>query len=174
MADDQEPRPFFCRHGFALLPRSRARPRRTRDRGAPVPDVTVNDHQGKDVRLAEACAKGLALVFFHPKADTPGCTKQACSLRDANAELVAKGVAVFGVSFDKVEAQEKSAEKHTLPFPLLADPEGKVVKAFGVPATGSSAKRQAYLFKDGKLVWRDLAAATDKQAADVLEVVKPL
>ena len=142
--------------------------------GAPVPDVTVKDHQGKDVRLTEACAKGLALVYFYPKANTPGCTKQACSLRDANAELAAKGVKVFGVSLDKVEAQKKFAEKFSLPFPLLADPEGKVVKAFGVPATGPFAKRQAYLFKDGKLVWRDLAAATDKQAADVLEVVRNL
>lgn len=142
--------------------------------GAAIPDVAVADHHGKEVRLAEVCAKGFTLVYFYPKADTPGCTKQACSLRDAHADFVAKGIKVFGVSFDKVEAQKKFADKFTLPFPLLADPEGKVAKAFGVPTTGSFAKRQAYLFKDGKLVWRDLAAATDKQAADVLAAVKGL
>ena len=142
--------------------------------GDSVPAATVQDHQGKEVKLTEACAKGLVLVYFYPKADTPGCTKQACSLRDADAALKEKGVKIYGVSFDTVEAQKKFAEKFNLTFPLLADPEGKVVKAFGVPATGSFAKRQAYLFKDGKLVWRDLAAATDKQAADVLEAVKKL
>ena len=78
---------------------------------------------------------------------------------------------VYGVSFDTLEAQKKFAEAQKLPYDLIADPEGKVVKAFGVPARGKFASRQAYLFKDGKLVWRDLKGATDKQGEDLLKAL---
>jgi peroxiredoxin Q/BCP len=124
------------------------------------------------VKLAESAAKGYVLVYFYPKADTPGCTKQACSLRDAYETITGKGVKVFGVSLDSVEAQKAFADKYKLPFTLLADKQGKVADAFGVPHLAGFAKRQAFLFLDGKLVWRDLAAATDQQAADVLKVIE--
>jgi thioredoxin-dependent peroxiredoxin len=142
--------------------------------GAAAPAVKALTHEGREIDVAEVAAKGLTLFFFYPKADTPGCTKQACSLRDASDQLAKAGVKVFGVSFDAVAAQKAFAEKFSLPYPLLADPDGKVVAAFGVPASGTFAKRQAFLFKDGKLVWRDLAAATDRQAADVLAAVAAL
>jgi len=137
--------------------------------GAALPVVSQKNHDGKAVNLAESGAKGYLLVFFYPKADTPGCTKQACSLRDAFAQLTEKGVRVFGVSMDSVAAQKAFREKYELPYDLLADEDGTVVKAFGVPTTLKMARRQAFLFKDGKLVWRDLSASTDKQAADVLD-----
>ena len=137
--------------------------------GAALPAATAKDQDGKDVKLAEAGAEGWTLVYFYPKADTPGCTKQACSLRDAYATLTEKKVKVFGVSMDDVAAQKAFQEKYKLPFPLLADKEGKVADAFGVPHSMGFAKRQAFLFKDGKLVWRDLEASTDQQAADVLK-----
>ena len=142
--------------------------------GAAAPASRALDHEGKEVDLAAETATGFTLVFFYPKASTPGCTKQACSLRDAYAELGAKGVKVFGVSRDSVEKQKKFATEQKLPYRLLADPEGKLTDAFGVPTLGNMAKRQAYLFKDGKLVWRDLAASTDQQAAEVLEAVGKL
>lgn len=140
--------------------------------GAAMPAVACLDQAGKDVKLAEAAAKGYTLVYFYPKADTPGCTKQACSLRDAYAKITDKGVKVFGVSMDSVEAQKAFAEKYKLPFTLLADKEGKVADAFGVPHVAGFAKRQAFLFLDGKLVWRDLSASTDQQAADVIAVIE--
>lgn len=140
--------------------------------GAAMPAVACLDQAGKDVKLAEAAAKGYTLVYFYPKADTPGCTKQACSLRDPYAKITDKGVKVFGVSMDSVEAQKAFAEKYKLPFTLLADKEGKVADAFGVPHVAGFAKRQAFLFLDGKLVWRDLSASTDQQAADVLAVIE--
>jgi peroxiredoxin Q/BCP len=139
--------------------------------GADLPAVACPDQTGKEVKLAESGAKGYVLVYFYPKADTPGCTKQACSLRDSFEKLTEKGVKVFGVSMDGVDAQKAFAEKYKLPFTLLADKEGVVTKAFGVPHVGSFAKRQAFLFLDGKLVWRDLSASTDQQAADVLAVI---
>ncbi len=140
-------------------------------KGAALPTVEQTNQDGKTVKLAEAGAKGYTLVYFYPKADTPGCTKQACSLRDSYEKLTEKGVKIFGVSMDTVEAQKAFKDKYKLPFVLLADADGKVVDAFGVPKTLGFASRQAYLFKDGKLVWSDLKASTDKQAEDVLKVL---
>ena len=113
-------------------------------------------------------------MYFYPKADTGGCTAQGCSLRDAYADLTAQGVKVVGVSTDAVAAQKAFREKNRFPFPLLADTDKKVTAAFGVPTTLGFASRQAFLFKDGKLVWRDLKASTAQQAADVLAALKTL
>ncbi len=140
--------------------------------GAQLPAVTVADQNGASVDLAAAGGQGWTLVYFYPKADTPGCTKQACSLRDAYATLLDKGVRVFGVSSDEVADQKAFQEKYHLPFTLLADTEKKVIGAFGVPYITGFAKRQAFLFRDGKLVWRDLAASTEEQAADVLAAIE--
>ncbi len=141
------------------------------DVGAALPAVTAKNQDGQEVKLAEAGAGGWTLVYFYPKADTPGCTKQACSLRDSYATLTEKKVKVFGVSMDDVAAQKAFQEKYKLPFPLLADKEAKVADAFGVPHSMGFTKRQAFLFKDGKLVWRDLEASTEQQAADVLKEI---
>lgn len=137
--------------------------------GAAMPAVSQNNQDDQSVKLAESAASGYVLVYFYPKADTPGCTKQACSLRDSFATLTEKGVKVFGVSMDTAKAQKAFKDKFKLPFDLLADADGAVVTAFGVPKIMGFAKRQAFLFKDGRLVWRDLAASTDQQAADVLK-----
>ena len=75
---------------------------------------------------------------------------------------------IFGVSKDSVKSQKAFRDKYKLPFDLLADEDGAVCKAFGVPSTMGFAKRQAFLFKDGKLIWRDLTASTEQQAADVI------
>ena len=141
--------------------------------GARIPDVTGVNQDGKAVAFKEVAAKGCVLVYFYPKADTPGCTAQACSLRDAYVELQQKGVRVLGVSADKPEAQRQFQEKYHLPFELIADAGGKVIDAFGVPRIPlvGFATRQAFLFRDGVLVWRDLKASTKEQAADVLKVL---
>ena len=136
--------------------------------GAAVPEISQKNQDDQIVKLAEAGASGWLLVYFYPKADTPGCTKQACSLRDSYAQLGEKGVKIFGVSLDSAKAQKAFKEKYKLPFDLLADEDATVVTAFGVPKKLGFASRQAFLFKNGKLVWRDLSASTDKQAADVL------
>ncbi len=139
--------------------------------GAAIPAVEQKDQDGKFVKIAELGKAGYLLVYFYPKADTPGCTKQACSLRDSYAALTDKGVKILGVSSDKAKSQKAFQEKYKLPFELLADDDATVIKAFGVPTTIGFSKRQAFLFKDGKLIWRDLAAATDKQAEDVLKIL---
>jgi peroxiredoxin Q/BCP len=140
--------------------------------GDPIPAVAVLDQDGKTINLAEAAKSGYTLVYFYPKAMTPGCTAQACSLRDAYQDLQKKGVKVYGVSLDTVDAQKEFQTKESLPFELLSDSDHKVTAAFGVPLIKNSfATRQAYLFKDGRLVWLDTKASTDKQAADVLVVL---
>jgi peroxiredoxin Q/BCP len=140
--------------------------------GDPIPQVIANDQDGKPVDLAEAGKSGYLLIYFYPKAMTPGCTAQACSLRDAYTDLQNKGVKVIGVSLDTVDSQKEFSEKEHLPFELLSDREKKITSAFGVPLlVNGFATRQAYLFKEGKLVWMDTHASTDKQASDVLAVL---
>jgi peroxiredoxin Q/BCP len=142
--------------------------------GAALPAVVGTTDTGTSLDFAQLAKPGFLLVYFYPKADTPGCTAQGCSLRDSYSDLTAKGVQVVGVSTDDVAAQKAFRDKYHFPFPLVADPEKKIAAAFGVPTTMGYAARQAFLFKDGKLVWRDLKAATAKQAADVLEALKTL
>jgi peroxiredoxin Q/BCP len=142
------------------------------DLGATLPAVTVPDQDGRPVDLARDGGAGWTLVYFYPKADTPGCTKQACSLRDAYSTLLDKGVRVYGVSSDSVADQKAFQAKYKLPFTLLADTDKRVIDAFGVPHKLGFASRQAFLFRDGKLVWRDLEASTSEQAADVLAAIE--
>lgn len=137
--------------------------------GAALPTVAQKNQDDQLVKLAEVGAAGYLLVYFYPKADTPGCTKQACSLRDSYVALTERGVKIYGVSMDKVKSQKAFKDKYKLPFDLLADADGTVVDAFGVPKTMGFSKRQAFLFKDGKLVWSDMSASTEEQAADVLK-----
>ena len=160
---------------FLVLSATASEPNNTNGKlsiGDPIPVVSAADQDGKAVNLAEAAKSGYTLVYFYPKAMTPGCTAQACSLRDAYQELQQKGVKVYGVSLDTVDAQKAFQSKESLPFELLSDTDHKITSAFGVPLMKESyAARQAYLFKDGKLVWLDTKASTDKQAADVLAVL---
>jgi len=139
--------------------------------GDHAPSVVGTTEEGNKLSFGEFYAKQeYTLVYFYPKADTPGCTAQGCSLRDAYEELQNKGVAVLGVSLDNTMDNKAFKEKYGLPFTLISDTEKTVVNAFGVPAT-RVAQREAFLIKDGVIVWADYSAATDKQAEDVLAVL---
>ncbi len=141
-----------------------------------APAIKSIDQDGNPIDFAEIYKKGITVVYFYPKADTPGCTKQGCSLRDAHSELMAKGVQVLGVSVDKPEANKKFKEKFHLPFTLVCDPEGKVLEAFKVskiPVAGL-ATRQCFVIQGGKVVWHDPKASTDKQADDINAVLAEL
>ncbi|HXZ49106.1 MAG TPA: peroxiredoxin [Usitatibacter sp.] len=96
---------------------------------APRFEATATD--GRRVRLEDYRGRKLVL-YFYPKDDTPGCTRQACSLRDFQAEIVAKGAAVLGVSTQGPESHAAFARKHRLNFPLLADTDGAIGRAYGV------------------------------------------
>ena len=142
--------------------------------GDAAPAPTAVDQDGKPLAFAEIYSKGTTLVYFYPKADTPGCTAEACSLRDSYADLRSEGLNVIGVSEDKVESQKKFQDKFKLPFTLVADSDGAVAKAFGVPTLLGFAKRQSFLVKDGKIAWLDLKASTKNQASDVRKAVAAL
>jgi peroxiredoxin Q/BCP len=141
--------------------------------GAPAPALKVVTHEGKTLDLAEAYSKGPVVVYFYPKADTPGCTKQACNIRDNYSELQAAGVQVIGVSADSVEDQDAFREKYELPFILVADKDKELGKAFGTGSLlGMAYKRQTFLVVDGKIAWRDLSAKPATQSADVLQALQ--
>ena len=135
--------------------------------GEPAPTVVSIDEEGRPVNFAEVYQRGITLVYFYPKADTPGCTAQACSLRDSFASLTTRGLQILGVSADNPAAQKAFKEKYALPFTLIADSDGTVAKAFGVPTTMGIPKRQSFLVKDGKVVWQDLKASPKTHVADV-------
>jgi peroxiredoxin Q/BCP len=98
--------------------------------GDPAPDFELIDQDGKVVKLTDFQGRKL-LLYFYPKADTPGCTRQACSIRDAREELAALGLAVVGVSPDPPQKQKKFDDKYGLTFPLLADTERQTARAYG-------------------------------------------
>lgn len=98
--------------------------------GAVAPDFQLDDQAGETVSLADFRGKKL-LVYFYPRADTPGCTKQSCSVRDAAAELAERGVAAVGISPDTSDTQRKFDTKYELGFPLLADTDHAAAEAYG-------------------------------------------
>lgn len=141
--------------------------------GAEAPKLSAVDQNGEKVDLAAKFSKGTTLVYFYPKADTPGCTKQACNLRDAFAEVQDAGIEVIGVSGDKPKSQKAFEVKYKLQFTLIADADTKVMQAFGVPVrAGHFAARQSFLIKDGKVIWVDLKASPKTQAQDAIAAAK--
>jgi len=98
--------------------------------GDKAPAFSLLDQQGKKVSLSDFKG-GKLLLYFYPKADTPGCTKQACSIRDASKELEKLVAAAVGISPDEPARQKKFDDKYSLGFPLLSDPDNKVAKAYG-------------------------------------------
>ncbi len=99
--------------------------------GDKIPDLLGKDAEGREVRISDFGGRRVAL-YFYPKDNTPGCTAEACSLRDGYDALEAAGVQVVGVSVDSAESHKKFAAKHNLPFPLIADTDHKLVEQMGV------------------------------------------
>jgi len=143
--------------------------------GAPAPDVVAKGPDGKAVSLSSLRGQIVA-VYFYPKDETPGCTKQACAFRDAWDKLHAAGVHVMGVSRDDAASHKAFQEHHTLPFALAADPDGKLQEAFGVPSRipGIASRVTFLVGRDGNIarVWPDVDPALD--ASNVLAAAKQL
>lgn len=99
--------------------------------GDKVDDLLGLDAEGREVRLSDYPGKKIAL-YFYPKDNTPGCTAEACSLRDGYEALIAAGYQVIGVSVDSAASHQKFAAKHSLPFPLIADTDHRLVEEMGV------------------------------------------
>ena len=120
----------------------------TLETGALAPDFALTDQGGRQVKLSDYRGRKL-LVYFYPKADTPGCTKQACSVRDHRAELSELALAVVGISPDQPKAQQAFDQKYGLGFPLLSDPEHVIASAYGVGKEGAGGiNRSAFLIDE--------------------------
>ena len=138
--------------------------------GTDAPAFTVKDTNGKTVSLSDFAGKTVVL-YFYPKDDTPGCTKQACSFRDAHVNYQGKDIVVLGVSADDQAAHQAFTQKYDLNFPLLADTEKAMIKAYDVDG-GGYAKRVTYVIDgNGKIIHVDASVNTSSHASDVLAAV---
>ena len=135
--------------------------------GTQAPSFTVKDTNGNTVSLSDYAGKTVVL-YFYPKDDTPGCTKEACSFRDNYQQYLSKGIAVLGVSMDNESSHKAFAEKFNLPFPLLADVDGAITKGFDVFG-GSYAKRVTFIIDgNGKISEVITDVKTETHAQDIL------
>jgi thioredoxin-dependent peroxiredoxin len=103
--------------------------------GDVAPDFKLSSSAGREVSLSEFAGVKSVVLYFYPKDETAGCTKEACAFRDSYETFRDQGAEVLGVSSDSVDSHKKFAEHHSLSFPLLSDPHGNVRKAYGVPST---------------------------------------
>ncbi|HXJ18815.1 MAG TPA: peroxiredoxin [Polyangia bacterium] len=160
---------------LALISRARAADLLTV--GKPAPEVFGVDPNGKLVKLSEQKGK-FAVVYFYPKDETVGCTKEACAFRDSFDKFLKAGVTIFAVSRDSETSHKGFREKYKLPFPMVADTDGSLQKAYGVPTMlpGTSlASRVTFLVgPDGKIarVWPKVDPVVN--AREVLDTVAEL
>jgi peroxiredoxin Q/BCP len=135
---------FSATATFAAVPKA----------GDKAPLFTGQDQDGKTFKLNSLIGKKIVLLYFYPKDNTPGCTKEACGFRDRLGDLQKDNVEVIGVSFDSAESHKKFIADYNLNFPLLADPDGKIVDLYDVRVVGRKmARRVSFLIgPDGKIV----------------------
>lgn len=138
--------------------------------GTDAPAFSVKDTNGNTVSLSDFAGKTVVL-YFYPKDDTPGCTKEASSFRDNYTEYQDKDIVVLGVSMDDEASHQKFTEKYSLTFPLLADTEASLTNAYDVDGGGYS-KRVTYVIDaNGKIIHVDAAVKTETHAQDILTIV---
>jgi peroxiredoxin Q/BCP len=150
------------------------------EEGKAAPAFTLKDATGNTVKLGDFAGKNV-ILYFYPKDDTPGCTKEACGFRDEWKELQKLGAVVLGVSADGAESHQKFIAKYKLPFPLLSDPDRKVMEKYGAwgekmmygKKTVGVIRSTVWIGPDGKVVrhWRKVPKA-ETHPASVLEALK--
>jgi len=145
--------------------------------GDRAPDFEIPFADGSRVRLAELLARGPVVAFFYPKDQTPGCTAEACSFRDAYTTFSEGGAQVVGISSDSADSHAAFARAHGLPFPLVSDAGGTLRKAYGVPKTlGVLPGRVTYVIDRAGIVRSVFNSMFEpqKHVAAALEVLKTL
>jgi peroxiredoxin Q/BCP len=149
------------------------------EEGAPAPDFELESDTGETVRLSDLRGKPVVL-YFYPKDDTPGCTKQACGFRDSSAEFRARGAVVLGVSPDDVSSHARFKEKYGLPFQLLADAGHEIAERYGVWGEKSYAgkkymgiNRSTFVIdRDGNVAKAMYGVNAERNPAEVLEALQ--
>jgi len=144
--------------------------------GDKAPLVTGKNQDGRTWKLAGDIGKQFIILYFYPKDDTPGCTKEACGFRDRMNEFKKDKVEVVGVSFDSQASHQKFIEEHKLNFPLLADTDGKIAEAYGVRIPGRNiARRVSFLVGlDGKIAHVTDSPQPDAHWSEMKEAVAKL
>jgi peroxiredoxin Q/BCP len=143
--------------------------------GSKAPNFTLPSGSGEMVSLENFLGKKPVVVFFYPKDDTPGCTKEVCAFRDSFDEFSKLDAEVIGISSDPVESHRSFAERHSLPFTLLSDERGKVRELYGVPNTfGLFPGRVTYVIDKGGVVRHIFSSqlAVEKHVVEALEVLQ--
>lgn len=139
-----------------------------------APEFTLQDQNGVPTSLDDLLAAGPVVLFFYPKAMTPGCTKESCHFRDLGAEFEALGAQRVGISADRVEAQAAFDAQHGLGFPLLSDPDRSVAAAFGVRRMGPIFnKRSTFVIGEGRQVLAVISSELnmERHADEALEAL---
>ena len=147
--------------------------------GTVAPDFTLYDKSGDKISLSDFRGKRVVL-YFYPKDNTPGCTRQACAFAGAYSEFLNKDIVVIGISRDSAESHRKFAEKYNLPFIILSDTELSAIKAYGVwqekklyGKTSFGVVRTTFIIdKDGKIEHIMPKVKPDTNAAEILELLK--
>lgn len=145
--------------------------------GKPAPTFVAKNQDGKEFKLESRKGQGYTVLFFYPKAGTPGCTKQACAFRDSIKVIRKEGAEVYGVSADDVASQKKFHDEHNMTFDLISDVDGKIIQAYDVkmPAI-TMAKRQTFIIDENLVVRRhfeDVDPALDaKNVAQAIAELK--
>ncbi len=140
--------------------------------GKPAPDFSATAHDGIAIKMSALKGKHVVL-YFYPKDETPGCTKEACAFRDAWKDLQATGVVLVGISTDDAASHKKFAEHHKLPFHLVSDPDAGIAKAYGVPNTAGFLSRQTFVIgPDGNVNKIYRSVDVTKHASEILSDVK--
>ena len=150
--------------------------------GQPAPDFTLPSSTGGEISLSEYRGSKSVVLYFYPKDDTPGCTKEACSFRDSTAEFEKLGAQVLGVSRDSLGSHEKFAAKYQLAFPLLSDADGVVAEAYGVwreknmygKKTMGIVRTTVIIGKDGVIRKIYPKVKVDGHSGEVLDLLKSL
>lgn len=143
--------------------------------GDKAPQFEAQTYEGKPLSLDGFSAKKLVVLYFYPRDNTPGCTKEACSMRDGMDGLNELGIQVLGVSTDSVKSHETFRDKYALNFPLLSDKSKEIVKSYGVQSAFGTASRKTFLIdKDGVIrhIWNKVK--TSDHGNEVIEKVKEL
>ncbi|GIW46568.1 MAG: peroxiredoxin [Deltaproteobacteria bacterium] len=143
--------------------------------GDRAPDIEAETYGGQKIRLGDFLGKKIVVLYFYPRDNTPGCTKEACSMRDKMEDFKKLGIEVLGVSVDSVRSHENFRDRFNLNFPLLSDTDRKIVRAYGVESESGTAKRVTFLIdRSGviRYIWHKVD--TSHHADEVLEKVREL
>lgn len=142
--------------------------------GDKAPEFSAAASDGSQVQLSQQLGKGPIVLYFYPKDDTPGCTKEACGLRDSFAALRNLKATVFGVSYDSVESHKAFVAKHNLPFLLLADTTHAIAKAYGANGMLFPKRMTFIISPEGKIAYINPSVDPTSHSAELQKVLSAL